>query len=30
MELTLNQQAISLAALMFVRGNASFESSLHD
>jgi len=30
MELTLNQQAISLAALMFVRGSASFESSLHD
>lgn len=30
MELTLNQQAISLAALMFVRGGASFESSLHD
>ena len=30
MELTLNQQAISLAALMFVRGNAFFESSLHD
>ncbi|MFN5097142.1 MAG: hypothetical protein ACK5BY_01525 [Limnohabitans sp.] len=30
MELTLNQQAMSLAALMFVRGNASFESSLHD
>ncbi len=30
MELTLNQQAISLAALMFLRGNASFESSLHD
>ena len=30
MELTLNQQAISLVALMFVRGNASFESSLHD
>jgi hypothetical protein len=30
MELTPNQQAISLAALMFVRGSASFESSLHD
>ncbi len=30
MELTLNQQAISLAALMFVRGNATFESSMHD
>jgi hypothetical protein len=30
MELTHNQQAISLAALMFVRGSASFESSLHD
>ncbi len=30
MELTPNQQAISLAALMFVRGNASFESNLHD
>jgi len=30
MELTLNQQAISLAALMFVRGSASFECSLHD
>ena len=30
MELTPNQQAISLAALMFVRGSASFESNLHD
>ena len=30
MDLTPNQQAISLAALMFVRGNPSFESSLHD
>jgi hypothetical protein len=30
MELTPNQQAISLAALMFLRGSASFESSLHD
>lgn len=30
MELTPNQQAISLAALMFVRGSASFESSLHE
>lgn len=30
MELTLNQQAISLAALLFVRGSASFESNLHD
>jgi hypothetical protein len=30
MALTLNQQAISFAALMFVRGSASFESSLHD
>lgn len=30
MELTPNQQAISLASLMFLRGSASFESSLHD
>lgn len=30
MEATPNQQAVSLAALMFVRGSASFESSLHD
>jgi hypothetical protein len=30
MDLTLNQQAISLAALMFLRGTPSFESSLHN
>ncbi len=30
MELTPNQQAISLAALMFVRGSASLECNLHD
>ncbi len=30
MDLTLNQQAISLAALMFLRGTPSFESNLHN
>lgn len=30
MEETLNQQAINLAALLFVRGGASLESGLHD
>ncbi len=30
MEITLNQQAINLAALFFVRGGVSMESGLHD
>ena len=30
MEITLNQQAINLAALFFVRGGISMESGLHD
>ena len=30
MEITLNQQAINLAALLFVRGGVSMESGLHD
>ena len=30
MEFTLNQQAINLAALFFVRGGYSMESGLHD
>ncbi|MDT7522578.1 hypothetical protein RAE21_09195 [Rhodoferax sp. TBRC 17198] len=30
MEITQNQQAINLAALLFVRGGFSLESGLHD